>query len=466
MSKSKLAQHSNPEKLASELSILDRKHLLHPSTNPKAQVQHGPKLIFSGGEGIHLHDMKGNTYIDGVSMLWNVNLGHGQKELADASYQQMTNIAYASTFYGYANEPTVRLAEKIAALAPGDLNTIFFTSGGSESNDTAFKLSRFYWQLRGYTEKRKIISLRRGYHGVTVAAQRATGIDAYRNFSGSIDPDIDNAKAHLTECELGAKDHPEYEGSIRSIIEKEGKDRIAAVIVEPIQGAGGVHIPPEGYLKAVRKLCDEFDIHLIADEVICGFGRTGKMFGVDHWEIVPDFMSIAKGITSGYAQLGGVIMKEHIRDTITEYDDMLAHGFTYSGHPTACAVGLKNIEIIERDGLVSNASLMGQELEKGLHYLEDKYHFVTNGRTKGLLAGFDLMEDPKADIPFDGSVKAATTLVENCYERGLLIRPFDFEPGMNIVAIAPPLIVNKNDVEKIIQILENALTAFSQKLKN
>ncbi|WP_221565904.1 aspartate aminotransferase family protein [Alkalihalobacillus sp. TS-13] len=464
MSQMKLADHANGESLTAELSVSDRKHFLHPSTNPKAQVEFGPKIIFKGGKGIHLKDLKGNTYIDGVSMLWNVNLGHGNKELADASYQQMTELAYASTFYGYANEPTVRLAEKIASLTPGDLNTVFFTSGGSESNDTAFKLSRFYWQLQGYKKKRKIISLRRGYHGVTVAAQRATGIDVYREFSGSTDPDIVNAKAHVTDCELGDKSHPDYEGSIRSIIEKEGKDKIAAVIVEPIQGAGGVHIPPEGYLHAIRNLCNEFDIHLIADEVICGFGRTGKMFGVDHWGIVPDFMSVAKGITSGYAQLGGVVMREHIRDAINEYDAMLAHGFTYSGHPTACAVGLKNIEIIERDGLVENARLLGNVLEKGLHDLEDKYPFFTKGRAKGLLAGFDLMKDPEENVPFDDSVKAAVSIVEECYQRGLLIRPFDFEPGMNIVAIAPPLIINKDEIERIITILDDSVAAFSKRI--
>ncbi|MEI3605030.1 aspartate aminotransferase family protein [Pseudogracilibacillus sp. SE30717A] len=451
------------ESLMNELRTLDKKHILHPSTNPKVQAETGPKLIFKDGNGIYLNDMTGKTYIDGVSMLWNVNLGHGNKEIAEASYEQMKKAAYTTTFYGYANEAMVRLAEKITALTPGDLNTIFFTSGGSESNDTAFKLSRFYWELKGFKEKKKIISLRRGYHGVTVAAQRATGIDVYRNFSGSSDPDIVNAEPHLTECELGDRSHPEYENSIRAIIEKEGKEKISAVIMEPIQGAGGVHIPPEGYLKAVRKLCDENDIHFIADEVICGFGRTGKMFGVDHWEVVPDFMSTAKGITSGYAQLGGVIMREEIRDTITQFDGMLAHGFTYSGHPTACAVGLKNLEILERDGLVEHAHLMGEELKKGMDYLEKKYNFVTKTRGKGLLAGFDLMKDREAGVPFT-DFPAAITLIDECYERNLLIRAFDFEPGMNIVAIAPPLIVTKEEIEKIIAIVDDSLAAVAKKI--
>ncbi|AND42767.1 aspartate aminotransferase family protein [Cytobacillus oceanisediminis] len=464
MNKNQTIMNGKNELLASELSALDRRHLLHPSTNPKLQAQTGPKLIFTGGEGIYLHDMSGKKYIDGVSMLWNVNLGHGNKEMAEAAYNQMVNVAYASAFYGYANEPTVRLAEKIASLTPGDLNTVFFTSGGSESNDTAFKLSRFYWQLQGYTEKRTIISLKRGYHGVTVSAQRATGIEVYREFSGSTDPDIVNAKAHLTECELGDRNHPEYEGCIRSIIEKLGKDKVAAVIVEPIQGAGGVHIPPDGYLQAVRKLCDEFDIHLIADEVICGFGRTGKMFGVDHWDVVPDFMSIAKGITSGYIQLGGVVMREKIRDAFTSYDGMLAHGFTYSGHPTACAVGLKNIEILERDGLIEKVRILGERLEKGLLYLEDKYEFVSGSRVKGLLAGFDLMKDPDKNIPFDESVKASVSVVDEAYQRGLLIRPFDFEQGMNIIAIAPPFITSDNELERIIHIVDDSLAAFSKKV--
>lgn len=452
------------EKLIQELSEIDKKHIIHPSTNPKQQAEQGPKIVFKNGNGIYLKDLAGREYIDGVSMLWNVNLGHGQKELADAAYEQMREAAYTTTFYGYANEATVRLADKVASLAPGDLNSIFYTSGGSESNDSAFKLSRFYWDLKGKKEKKIIISLRRGYHGVTIAAQRATGIDAYREFSGSGDPNIINAKPHLTDCELGDKNHPDYEGSIRGTIEKIGADQVAAVIVEPIQGAGGVHVPPEDYLQAVRRLCDEFDVHMIADEVICGFGRTGKMFGVEHWNVVPDFMSVAKGMTSGYAQLGGVLMRDEIRDTFQTYDGMLAHGFTYSGHPVACAVGLKNIEILERDGLVENARVMGDEMEKGLKYLEEKYAFLTNVRSKGLLSGFDLMESPEEGRPFGPSIQAAATLVEECYKRDLLIRPFDFDPGMNIVAIAPPLIVKKDEVERIISIVDDSLAAFSKTL--
>lgn len=452
------------QSLIQELSEFDRKHILHPSTNPKQLAEQGPKIIFTDGDGIYLNDMAGRKYIDGVSMLWNVNLGHGQKELAQAAYDQMNKAAYTTTFYGYTNEATVRLAKKITDLTPGDLNAIFFTSGGSESNDSAFKLVRFYWELKGFKEKRTIISLRRGYHGVTIAAQRATGIDAYREFSGSADPNIVNAIPHITEAERGDTTHPQYKESIRGMIEQLGKDKVAAVILEPIQGAGGVHYPPEGYLQAVRELCDENDVLLIADEVICGFGRTGKMFGVDHWDIVPDLMSVAKGITSGYAQLGGVVMRDEIHNTITQHDGMLAHGFTYSGHPMACAVGLKNIEILERDNLVENAQLMGVEMKKGLDFLADKYEFMTNVRSRGLLSGFDLVKDKATQTPFDQSVAAAITVVEESFERDLLIRAFDFEPGMNVVAVAPPLIINKGQVEDIIARLDGALGAFAKKI--
>lgn len=197
-----------------------------------------------------------------------------------------------------------------------------------------------------------------------MAAQTATGIPTFNEFAGSNIDGVFHAEAHLLNCELGDQDDPNYANSIRGIIEREGADTIAGIILEPVQGAGGVNMPPEGYLQAVRDICDEFNILFLADEVICGFGRTGKMFGVDNWQVTPDMMSIAKGLTSGYAQLGGVMMNEEIRQTFANYDGVLSHGFTYSGHPTACAIGLKNIEIIERDNILENVQNMEIEMKK------------------------------------------------------------------------------------------------------
>ncbi|MED1471006.1 aspartate aminotransferase family protein [Bacillus salipaludis] len=442
----------------------DKKHYLHPTTVPSLFQKNGPKIIFQEGKGILVTDIKGDTYIDGVSMLWNVNLGHGNQELAQAAYDQMSSIAYSSSFYGYTNPNAVRLAEKVVSLAPGDLSAVFFTSGGSESNDTAFKLARFYWNLKGRPSKKKIISITRSYHGATVSAGTATGIDAFHNFAGSRDIDIINARGHVTNCELGDKTDPNYVGCIRDTIEKLGAENIAAVILEPIQGAGGVHVSPDGYLKAVKDLCQANDILLIADEVICGFGRTGKWFGMDNWNVVPDIMSVAKGITSGYAQLGGVLVNQEIRDTIVEYDQILGHGFTYSGHPTACAVALKNIEIFERDNLLENVNNMEAVLKKGFAYLADKHQHFTKPRAIGLLAGFDLQADRDSDTPFEQSIRAAAFVVEHCFNNKLILRAADFEEGKNIVAIAPPLIINKEEVEEIISIVDDALTAFERTL--
>ncbi|WHY93915.1 aspartate aminotransferase family protein [Neobacillus cucumis] len=447
-----------------KLIEVDKRHYLHPTTVPSLFQKNGPKIIFQEGKGIRVTDIKGDTYIDGVSMLWNVNLGHGNQELAQAAYDQMSSIAYSSSFYGYTNPNAVRLAEKVVSLAPGDLSAVFFTSGGSESNDTAFKLARFYWNLKGRPNKKKIISITRSYHGATVSAGTATGIDAFHNFAGSRDIDIINARGHVTNCELGDKTDPNYVGCIRDTIEKLGSENIAAVILEPIQGAGGVHVSPDGYLKAVKDLCQANDILLIADEVICGFGRTGKWFGMDNWNVVPDIMSVAKGITSGYAQLGGVLVNQEIRDTIVEYDQILGHGFTYSGHPTACAVALKNIEIFERDNLLENVNNMETVLKKGFAYLADKHQHFTKSRAVGLLAGFDLQADRDSDTPFEQSIRAAAFVVEHCFNNKLILRAADFEEGKNIVAIAPPLIINKEEVEDIISIVDDALTAFERTL--
>lgn len=447
-----------------QLVELDKAHFLHPTTSPKTHAENGPKVIFTEGNGVYVKDINGETYLDGLSMLWNVNIGHGNKEIARTAQEQMEKLAYNSTFVGHSNEPAIRLAEKIVSLAPGDLCAVFYTSGGSEANDTAFKLSRFYWELKGKPEKRKIIALNNAYHGVTIAAQTATAIPNFHTFAGSGISEVFHAKPHVTNCELGDTSDPNYDGCIRDIVEKEGADTIAAIIMEPIQGSGGVNIPPDGYLQAVRNLCDEFNILFIADEVICGFGRTGKMFGVDNWNITPDLLCFAKGVSSGYSQLGGVLMNQEIRNTLIQYEGVLSHGFTYSGHATSCAVALKNIEIIERDHIIQNVLDMEHELKKGLSYLKDKHSIVTNIRTIGLLAALELYDDPSTGKRFDITVEAATKVANECFKRKLIVRAIRVAEGENIIAIAPPLIINKTEIQEIISILDESIEAFKQSL--
>ncbi len=459
-----MAQSVQPtESKLKSLAEMDRQYYLHPTTIPKKHADQGPKVIFSEGSGIHVKDVSGKSYIDGVSMLWNVNLGHGNKELAEAAQSQMSKLAFSSSFAGYSNEPAVHLAEKLASLAPGSLNSVFYTSGGSEANDTAYKLARFYWQLQDQPRKQKIIALKQAYHGVTIAAGTATHLTGFHKFGGTQFEGVFHATPHVTECERGDKNNPSYKGCIRDIIETEGADTVAAVILEPVQGSGGVHLPPEGYMEAVRDLCNEHDVLMIADEVITGFGRTGKMFGVDHWNVVPDLMCVAKGISSGYTQLGGVLLHDRVRNTIVQHDQMMAHGFTYSGHPASCAVALKNIEIIERDHIVENVKAMETEMNKGLQYLEEKHHTVTKTRNIGLMGGFELYEDPATNKEFPFDLKAGLEVGEECFKRQLILRALGSVDGKNVVAIAPPLIIQKQEVQDMINIMDEAITAFEKK---
>ncbi|WP_257347369.1 aspartate aminotransferase family protein [Pseudalkalibacillus decolorationis] len=445
------------------LKKLDKAHYFHPTTPLKLHQQNGPGLIIKKGKGINVTDVYDDVYIDGVSSLWNVNIGYGRQEMAEAAKQQIMRLSYGSSFYNNSNDKVIQLSEKLAELTPGDLDVSFFTSGGSESNETAFKIVRHYWKLKGKPERTKIIALDLSYHGVTMGATSATGVREFDNMITSSAPGFLHAKPFLTACEKGDKSQPDYESSIRGIVEKEDPETVAAVILEPIQGVGGVNIPPEGYLKAVRELCDEYGIYMVADEVICGFGRTGKMFGVDNWEVVPDLMSVAKGITSGYMQLGAVLLKTELRDELAEMsDDVFFHGFTYSGHPTACAVALKNLEIIENEQLVNNSKNMGDELFKGLKYLEEQHQVTAKSRTSGLLGAIELFADRDNGKAFDPSLHAAQQVVEECLSRNLLLRPLSFG-GMNAVALAPPLIVNKGDIETIVERLSDAIKAFENK---
>lgn len=441
------------------LKKLDKMHFLHPTSSIKEHQENGPIAIFVEGDGIYLTDVNGDVYIDGMSSLWNVNVGHGREEIGEVAKAQMGKLQYTSSFNNFSNESVIELSAKVASMTPGNLNVCFYTSGGSEANDTAFKLVRHYWKLKGQPERRKIISRERGFHGITVGATSATAIGEFQDMATAKAPDFLHSSAKFsTNCELGDKSDPDYEKSMRGIIESEGPETIAAVILEPVQGAGGVRIPPEGYMQAVRKLCDEYGVLMIADEVICGFGRTGKPFGVDNWNVVPDLMTIAKGFTSGYAQLGAVVLKESLRDELAELSTgTFFHGFTYSGHSTACAVAMKNIEIVEEEDLTGNAKRMETELRKGLEYLETNLPGVTNSRALGLLGGIDLkVERDKEDSLKPGML--AQRVVEECFKRKLILRPINYG-GKDTIVMAPPLIISKEQIGKMINILYDSISS-------
>ena len=424
------------------------KHFLHPTSSIKQQHEQGPGKIFTKGEGIYLYDIDGNKYIDGLSCLWNVNIGHGRSELGEAAKQQMAELGFSSAFGTFTHKPAVQLAAKIAEVAPEGLNTVFFTSGGSESNDTAFKMVRNYWKLKGKPGKKKIVSRRTSYHGVAMGATSATGLKPFRDFTTSLAPDF-----HYVEST------PE---SFREFIQSEGADTIAAFISEPVQGTGGVHPAPENYFKEIRKICDEYGILFIADEVITGFGRTGTYFGMEQHGVIPDLMSMAKGITSGYIPLGGVVLSDEILDTLKEKTEgNFMHGYTYSGHPTATAVALKNLEIIDDEELVENARQMGELMLNGFKLMQEKHEIVGEVRGVGLMGAIEIVKNKETNERFSEPV--APRMVSEATDRGLIFRAVTYE-GADTLIFAPPLTINKEEVNEMIDILDETLSVVAGKL--
>ena len=422
------------------LEELDKKHFLHPTSSIKDQQEAGPAFIFKKGKGIYLEDVKGRVVIDGMSSLWNVNVGHGRKKLAKAANEQMATLAYSSCFGTFSNEPAIRLAKKLADLAPEPLTAVFFTSGGSEANDTAYKLARHYWLLKGEPERKKIISRTKSYHGVSMGATSATGLKGFREFTQSLAPDFYFVDHFDTTA-------------LKELIEAEGPDTIAAFIAEPVQGAGGVHIAPENYFKEVKDICTHYGILLITDEVITGFGRTGKWFGIEHYGVQPDMMCFAKGITSGYAQLGGVMISEQIHNDLIELSHgTLLHGYTYSGHAMACAVGLKNIALLEKGNLVENAKTRGDELLEGLKDIKRERKIVGSVRGLGLMAAIEFTDEQQQQF----STPISPLIFKETANHGLISRSVILD-GQDTLVLAPPLIITNEQIQKILQILHDSI---------
>jgi adenosylmethionine-8-amino-7-oxononanoate aminotransferase len=436
------------------LLALDLAHILHPVTNLHRHAKTGA-LVLTKGEGIHVWDSTGKKYIDGFAGLWNINVGHGRSVLAEAAKTQINTLAFAPNFFGLATPPSIELAAKLAQIVPGNINHFQFTSGGSESNETAIKMARYFWAIQGHTNKIKIISRQNAYHGIGGLTTTATGVPAYWKDFGPAAPGF----LHVTSPNLYRSNpnnlpleqflgHLEHE--LEQTIAKEGADTIAAFLGEPTQGAGGVCAAPEGYWQMVRRVCDKHQILLIADEVITGFGRSGKMFGIETYGFAPDLICVAKGITSGYIPLGAVGVTDTIYNELIKPDRMFMHGFTYSGHPVACAVALENIGILESEQLPENARLRGLELLEQMQVVLQHEH-VGDVRAKGLMMLVEVVQDKATKAPYPplsigGKLQAATR------KRGLIVRC-----GDNGIAIAPPLTVSSAQVAEIVGIVQESL---------
>ncbi len=432
---------------------MDRKQL-HPTYHPKS---HADPLVISHGEGVWLHTIDGQVILDGMAGLWNVNVGYGREELAQAAFDQMKKLAFTSNFSGMTNLPSTLLANKLSGFAYEGLNTTHFTSGGSESNDLAFKTARYYWKRKGFSGKYKIIARKGAYHGVSMYSTFATGLEKYHTMFGPAVKDFIHIPAPNPYRFEGDQRVGESVGqaaarSLEECIEREGADSIAAFIAEPVMGVGGVIVPPEDYFPLVRQICTKYDILFIADEVITGFGRTGEWFALKHWGVKPDILSFAKAITSGYAPLGGIQISDTIQETVETAADTEAfmHGFTYSGHAMACAVGLKNIEIMEREHFPERAKKLGVRLLEGLKTLKE-FPFVGDVRGLGLLCGVEIVSDKESKAADAGMTMK---IFKAAQARGLRTRPLG-----NSLAFSPPLSITEDEVDEIIKRLGAAMDA-------
>src|SRR5436190_7032958 len=409
---------------AAERTQSDLAHLIHPLYHP---TDHQEPKIWVEGRGAIMKDINGVEVIDGLGGLWNVNVGHGRRELAEAAMQQMNTLAYCSSYTGASNLPAIELAERLSRIVYPSIHTFFFTSGGAESTESSFKTARFYWKAQGKPDKVKVISRMLAYHGVTMAAMSATGIpDYWKMFEPRVPNFVHIASPYPYRFAGGDASTSKGVAAanlLEEAILREGPDTVGAFIAEPVQGAGGVIVPQDDYFPRIRAICDKYDVLFISDEVITGFGRTGTWFGLEHWGVEPDIISFAKGITSGYLPLGGIGVADRVYNVMAEVppERRWMHAFTYSAHPTCCAVALATLDILEREGLVEAAARKGEKLLAALKQL-GSLESVGDIRGLGLMCGIEFVEDKATKKPFPPARKMGARVQQECSRRGLVSR--------------------------------------------
>jgi putrescine---pyruvate transaminase len=434
----------------------DRAHLLHPLHHPTT-VAHS--RVWVEGKGAIIKDAEGREYIDGLSGLWNVHAGHGRKELAEAAATQMATLAYASSYAGSTNHRAIELAERLSQLTYSSINAFYFTSGGAEATDTSIKTARFYWKALGKPDKIKIISRLRAYHGLTLGAMSATGLAAFwpmfeprvPGFFHIDAPDPYRFVNPDPSVSLGVAAANQLEAAIL----REGSETVAAFIAEPVQGAGGVIIPPADYFPRIREICDRYDVLFISDEVITGFGRTGRWFGLEHYGIEPDLMQFAKGITSGYVPLGGVGVSNKVRDVINGVPPAKRwlHAFTYSGHPTCCAVALRNLQILEDERLVERAARLEARFARNLEALRP-LEGVGDVRAQGLIGAVEVVADKTTKQLHPPEAQMTQRLTDMLLDRGVYTRV-----ALDCICLAPPLVTREEDIDRLVATVGETVVA-------
>jgi L-2,4-diaminobutyrate transaminase len=440
---------------------LDRRLVFHPFTQLDRHGHSDAPLIVEG-HGVTLRDSRGRRYLDAMAGLWCVNVGYGRREIAEALHDEALRLGYYHSFSSMATDVPARLADRVLALYPTPMARIFFGCTGSDANDTQVKLVWYYNNVLGRREKKKIISRRRGYHGVTVMSAGLTGIDTLHAGFDLPLPMIRHAAAphRLWEAEPGMSDEAfaqKLADDLERLIVAEGPETVAAFLAEPIQGAGGVIVPPAGYWERVQAVLREYDVLLIVDEVITGFGRLGSWFGADHFGIEPDLVTVAKGITSAYVPLSGCLVSERVWSVLVEGSAQLGpfgHGYTYTAHPLAAAAALANLDVIERDGLVEQAAARGAYLHRLLRAEFADHPLVGEVRGVGLIAAVELVAARDPPAPFDPALQVGPRVYRRCLELGLITRAL---PMADTIAFSPPLVVSEAELDEMVALARRAV---------
>ncbi len=450
------------------LEELDKQNFLHPFTSIATHLETGPRVIVEG-EGVYITDNHGNKYLDAMAGLWCVNIGWGREEMVEAIANQSRTLSYFHTFASMSNEPAIRLAERLLKLSPGNMSKVFFGNSGSDANDTNVKLIWYYNNLRGNPKKKKIISRWGSYHGVTVAAASLTGLtNTHKAFDVPLPQILHTENPHYYFNAPEGMSEREWSqhlaGKLEALILAEGPDTVAAFIAEPIMGAGGVIVPPEGYFEAVQAVLQKYDVLMVADEVICGFGRCGRWFGSEPFGIEPDIVTIAKGLTSGYVPLSGSMISEKIWQVLKEESPQIGvfgHGFTYSAHPLAAAAGNANLDIIERENLVGRAAKTGDYFQQKLRDTFAEHPLVGEIRGMGLIAAIELVQNKATKKPFPLELKVAPGMAQLCIQEGLISRSL---PQSNAMAFSPPLVITETECDEVIAKFSRALNQLTDNL--
>jgi putrescine aminotransferase len=437
--------------LSNSLVELDRAHLVHPVASYRSHEAAGVRVLKSAA-GATVTDASGHQLVDGFAGLWCVNAGYGHESIVEAAARQMRELPYATGYFSLGSEPAIRLAAELAERAPGDLNHVYFTLGGSDAIDSTVRFIRYYWHAKGMPHRDQFISLEQGYHGSSTVGAGLTALPAFHaNFGVPLDWQHKIPSHYAYRNPAGPDADAIIAASLAAleakIAEIGGAERVAAFYAEPIQGSGGVLVPPPGWMKAMRDCCRAHGILFVADEVITGFGRTGPLFACADDDIVPDFMTLAKGLTSGYVPMGAVLMSDHVYDTIADGAGLSAvgHGYTYSAHPVSAAVGLAVLRLYE-NGLLENGVKAGARLMAGLRSLMD-HPLVGDVRGRGMLAAIELVVDKARKTPLPVAAEPARRIFDRAWANGLVIRAFP----TGVLGYAPPLCCTDADIDAIIE---------------